>query len=644
MVIRLFCPFLYSLIFGCVWGGWFKKKFYSSLALAFMSHILLVIVCGLIFRRLTFGIYGGIVLTAILGIALVFKNRTRLSKQSVKQYIVSNWNDGIFVFTVFYIFCFVSNSGKRFLSWDEFSHWGMYLKESLRLDSLYCMSPLSFSHKDYVPAVTIFETIWCRLSGRYAESDAYRAIQILMFSLLMPMFEGISDFIDEKNYIGSKVAILIKHRLFQLAGVLLVLLIPLAFNTSNAFYFYHSIYCDVSVGIVFFWCIFEAYRDFDNTSYHFVELIIGITVLVLSKMTAIALLPLVVVLFIVKILFSSRELTKRKHWVLTLPLVGIPFALWFWFNRFVDKYVENTGGTQSYDGMKISSLMEVFTSPDKSSISYLKTVRDVYIDAVIHRDILIHGSYLATLVTIVIAFFIVAKLCDDRNKKKKAIFAGIWTVLSGIFYVLLMYFLYCTAFIEYEAVRLASYERYMNSFVIAVVYLLVAVYYDSNIWKKHAKGYYLILSLLFFDLLFFHVNAFDQVLPGTIMHDNEKVITYTSKADYILNITEDDEKVFIVKRGDNGDFLFHQKYYCNPRIIVGGSIGPSMFEGDIWSTDMTIEEFIDSLEGSDYIYFCVLDDAFREKYSSVFYNPELIVEGEIYKISEIDKKIYLEKI
>lgn len=317
-------------------------------------------------------------------------------------------------------------------------------------------------------------------------------------------------------------------------------------------------------------------------------------------------------------------------------------VLWLGYKKYVDKYVENTGSIQSYDGMKLSLLREVFTIPENSVITYLKSVTDTFVDAIIHRDILIHGSYAAIIVSIVIAFFIVASLCDDNRNRIKAMLAGIWTMLSGIFYALLMFFLHCTAFSEYEAVKLASYERYMNSFVIAVLFFLLAVYFDSNIWKKSVKGYYLILIFLFLDLSFFHAEAYDQVLPGIIMHDSERISEYTSKADLIISTTNETEKVYIIKRGDNGDFIWHQKYYCSPRIIEGGSIGPVVYDGDIWSIDKIAEEFVDSVKGYDYIYFCELDDAFNESYSTAFVNPELLVNGTIYRITNIDKQIHLD--
>ena len=100
--------------------------------------------------------------------------------------------------------------------------------------------------------------------------------------------------------------------------------------------------------------------------------------------------------------------------------------------------------------------------------------------------------------------------------------------------------------------------------------------------------------------------------------------------------------LYIVKRGDNGDFLWHQRYYCNPRTIGGGSIGPMVDEGDIWSSDLTIEEFVSIVENYDYIYFCGLDEVFISKYSEAFKDPSKIVDGKIYKVVDADSKIKLE--
>lgn len=642
MIARLVIPLVYSLLLGTVWSVYTNKTFYRSLAPAFMVHVLLVLFSGLIFKQLTIGIYGGIILAVIFGLGYIIKDRKSITIANICARGKDLWNGGVFVFLTFYLFCFFTNHGKVFIGYDEFSHWGMFLKESLRLDSLFCMSPLTFSHKDYVPAITLFETIWCRLNGRFAEADAYRAIQILMFSLLMPMFEHVSDYSRKRlKEHGGRVAAL-KARLFELSAVLLVLLIPLLFNNSNYFYFFHSIYCDIAVGVVFFWCVFEAYREQVSLTYHLLSIKIGITFLVLAKQTAMALLPLVIVMLFVKVFFFSKERLKARHYLLLASSIAVPVGVWFCFNKFASTYVQSTADRQSYGGMSIATLRDVFLNPQNSGISYLNKVKSAYIDALIHKDILIHGSYVVVMLFAVVAFFVLSYFTIDSLNKKRMVFAGLWTLAAGLFYCALMYFLYCTAFVEREAVGLASYERYMNSFVISIVFFLIAIYYDSNIWIDYRKSYFYLLIILAIDLSFFHIDAFDQVLPGSIAHDSEKVEVFTNSADIITKSTSSDSSIYIIRRGDTGAFNWHERYYCSPRTIGGGSIGPKVDDGDVWSSNVSVKDFVNSVSNYDYIYFCGLDEAFKNKYSVAFEDPSKLVDGKIYKVVDVDSKIRIE--
>lgn len=624
------------MIIGIAWSLWFKKKFSSSLAPAYMTHILFVLLSGLVLKKLSIGIYVGVVFATVFLVVYFFKHKLKPAATFWNIML----NEGGMVFTTFYLFCFILNFKKCFISWDEFSHWGMFLKESLRLDCLYCMSPLSFSHKDYVPAMTLFETIWCKLSFRYAESDVYRAIQAFMFSMLMPLSEyfGVNNLEDLKGIRNTKA----NKRFIKFTSIVIIFLIPLLFNTSNAFYFYHSIYCDIALGILLYWCVFEVYKNTIHNIYTDIILTIGISVLVLTKQTAMALIPLVIGLILFKFIGLSKWRGKGKPWFIIIPMTIVPSVLWIWFNTFVKNYMDGLDGRQSYGGMKLSSIKEVFTNPQHSTISYLKVLKNAYIDAIIHRDILIHGSYAVVIIFIVISFVIITQFVNDKDKKISIIIAGIWTGACSIYYALLMYFLYATAFSEYEVKKLASYERYMNTFVLAAIFLLLAVYYDSQIWKNHIRGLYFVLLFMVLDLSFLHVSAFDQMLPGNITRDIEKMRPYTNCASEIVNSTASDSGIYIIKRGDNGDFLFRQRYYCSPRRIGGGSIGPMVDEGDIFSKDISVAELVETLSDYDYIYFSDLDEAFQSKYSDAFEDPSKMVSGHLYKITCVDSKVRLE--
>ena len=223
---------------------------------------------------------------------------------------------------------------------------------------------------------------------------------------------------------------------------------------------------------------------------------------------------------------------------------------------------------------------------------------------------------------------------------------GGYAGIAAIYYALLMYFLYATTFSERGAVNIASFERYMNSFVISVFLLFVALFFDSEIWKKATpvKVYWIILIVLLFDLRFHHINAFEQILPGNVTHDDEKVSYYTEIAENIVNCSDEESRIYIVKRGDNGDFVVHQRYYCYPRIVNGGSIGPKVDKDDAFSSDIASDEFRELLTEYDYLYLSDIDNAFIEQYAAVFDDVDLLRQGQLYKITDYHEKIGLEAV
>ena len=109
-----------------------------------------------------------------------------------------------------------------------------------------------------------------------------------------------------------------------------------------------------------------------------------------------------------------------------------------------------------------------------------------------------------------------------------------------------------------------------------------------------------------------------------------------------MESTANDDRIFIVKRGCSGDFIARERYYCNPRSIGGGNIGPETYDGDILAQDWNPDVLINTLKDYDFIYFCQLDDAFIQKYSECFEDPLLIQDGTIKRISVVGSKVLLE--
>ena len=648
VIVRFFLMYGYFVILGLAYSLLFKKKFSSSLAPALMLHVILVLLCGMFINKLSVGIYGGVILAIVVLLVRYFQIQKSNKNISIRTIAGNTWNEGLFLFTIFYILCVILNSHKKFWEWDHFMHWGLFLKEQLRLDRLYCTSPIFITHKDYVPAITIFETIFCKFMGRYVESDAFRAIQIFMFSMLMPIFEKLSSYVSV-TFNGKARKDKLKLRLFELGQLLVIFLIPLIFNSTFNFLFYDSIYKDLVLGIVLFYCLYETYREYEDEIYRFFSLSIGMTILVLTKMTGMAFLPIV----LVPLVFRTKNLIKKGYifkylYQITLTIL-VPISLWSCFNSFKSLYIEENGNIQSYSSMKLSDLYNVFINVENSPLKNVKEVRNIYIDALLHWDVLIHGSYVVVTVAIVAMLLIISNFIEDnqRTEKRKIRFYSIWVLFSSVYYAALMYFLYLTQFQEWEMLKLWCYHRYMNTFILSIVFFMIAIYFDSRLWKKYPKSYYYIIAVLVFDLSFFHVQAFDQVLPGNITHDAEKVGIYVQYANQIIAKTKPEDKVFMIYRagGDSANFTkFRINYYCSPKMIQVESIGPKVDEEDSYSKDLSCGELFDLLKEYDCIYFCELDDAFISKYSNIFDNPQKVSNNEIYRISVEKSKVILQDI
>lgn len=630
-------PYFYCVLIGCVWSRAFHKKFRDSLAPAILFQIIIILIFGLTVQRLSLGLYSDILICIILAIIFFHKDAINEKPGTVLANGLKDvWNNGGLIFTIFYVFCIITDYGKMFYSWDEFSHWGMFLKECLRTNRLYCTSPLPFGHKDYVPAVTLFEFAWIKLCRRYHESDVYRSIQVMMFSLILPIFGNFENYALEycKNKAKNIQNSMIAHLPEFFGWVLSIILFPLIFNTSNAFFFYHSIYCDFAVGVLTFYALYETYREYNRFSYQVITVTLALTGLVLAKMTSMALFPMIFVLFAVKQIWFSENPVRGKQLLFNLAPLSIPTGLWYIFNRFVHKYIIDTSGIQSYGNMKLSSVKDVFGNATNSSIPYLEDVRRLFINALFSRDILIHGSYAVVLACVVVIILVMGHLSHGLEKRKIVLMA-FWTLAAGVAYAFLMYYLYETQFVEREARVLASYERYMNSFIAAIILMAIAIYFISDIWKRYMKDYCIILAILAFDLTFLHIDTFSQIVPGNLMHDEEQVKLPSEGAERIAAHTSNDSSVFVLKRGDNGDFLVKVRYYCDPRLITGYSVGPAAYDGDVFSWDTTVEQFVTDVSKCDYFYIESLDSAFFEKYAEGIADPSILTNKMLYHVDDI---------
>jgi len=608
MFLSFLLPLFFIFFSSFSWCVYFKKTFEESLAPSMMMQSIIVLLTGLYLNNLCVGILFGLLINGVLFI-LACRESNQSSDISFSAYCKQSLGrviDGVICFLIFYIFIYLVNIGKRFLYWDEYMHWGFFLKECLRLNALYCTSPIIFHHKDYVPMVTIFEYIYCVISGGQVESDAYRAIQIMSYSMIVyPIC--CKEMIRDK-WKGIFVACLL-------------IFIPFMFVQDNGFKLYHSVYIDYILGLIVFYSIMIALKNEEKTKYQVFILVLSCTFLALSKMIAIVFVPAIFAFYVVKRMITVQQgnaLLKLSQLLFFVPII-IPIAFWWIFNQYVNKYIDSIGNIQSYKGLNLCKILDSFWGSAASSIPYIPIVRDNYIRALFTRDILLHGSY----VVIVLFLVILLGFVSFKQWDKMFFLTSFWIFLTAIYYALVMYILYLIAFSEREATILASYERYMNTFVVAAVYITIVSLLQiltDNKYVFYFKGFVLVYILF---ISFGHITSIDQLIPGSMMKDYEKIQMFEERGENIISHTDNNSKILVAYSGkelkDYRNFI-ELRYFCYPRIIEGTNGG------------ISVNDFLDKLRQCDYLYVSEVDEDYFVQYKEVFVGAKYIFNNSLYRI------------
>lgn len=635
-MLAFVAPFLYCLLLGSAWAVFFKKKFADSLAPAFMLHIIIVMLSGMLIHKLSVGIWGGVLLFSGALSLKIWK-----SPQDVRDFLRSALSGGVFIFAIFYVFCFIVNNGKIFIYWDDYSHWGMFVKESLRLDALYAESQLSFWHKDYVPAATMFEVIWCRLAGRFQQDDVFRALQMFGFSMMLPMIARVgstgSDAPLSSRYVNDRWALHQLGAAFLVMGFLLLL-----FQSHWHLYhsisvnFYSTISLDAVLGMTIFYCFMQTYLDWEGEKkYQALVLALGFSILVQIKQIGIALLPMAFVFYVVKETYFRRADLRRAEWMRICAVLLVPVFLWCCFvvfsKGFADRlYVTATIARQSYAAIDFSSVMRMCFGGNPEFREHLLKLLGVFARTLMKREIifLFSASYAAVLACIVCVIFAVSislrKSCAEDAKKIS--FAGCFVFIVGISYAALVYLLYAFFFEPHAALNLGpyDYDRYMGSTTLAILLSMLFIFYDSKVYQNHAVSYCILLIMAAAYLVFSPI----RVSPLLLANMDAGVMQAKYMAKVISDAVPDDETICVYNNPEPWQGFFQRlRFYLSPRVVGNGADHPGDLEV------FTSEQLQVCAAGHDWFFYLGdrLDMEFLSKYADVFESPGLLKALTLYK-------------
>ena len=425
----------------------FNRKFEMVLTLSMILGTLMLYPFGYI-NHISYGYYLSWLFVLLFYVLLIYffiKNKDKLI-----EFKNNYFTYGLLYFIIFSIYCFFLYKYTGFGNCDEFTHWSPMLKETLRLDGFYTQDASRLiMHKDYPPFFTLLEVLFQGFNGfKFHEPFAYIALETFMFSMLLPVFGNLK----KKDWL--------KSMLIFVSIVLVGLTLDKTETASDYAFVYNSIYVDWCLALFCTYGIYLTYKEEGWGLFRFVYLTLICVTFILMKQMGLVFYLIILIYAFFKVTFIDKQLDLKMMLNGIIFLVVIPVLFYISWSYVVKLY--QIDAQFKIGELSISDFFNIIKGNAPKGLEWKYTAFRNYCSNLLHRPLVLHPfkmSYFVYTGLMMLIIFIAFRF------KKDAFFLAGTYLIGAIGYSIAMLILYTLAFTIDEAPYLASFDRYMASYL-----------------------------------------------------------------------------------------------------------------------------------------------------------------------------------
>lgn len=410
-------------------------------------------ICGVVLILYVFGIFGFLQAGVWTAIAVCLAGIAAINWFVIRGRFREVWarlaTPGALVFGIIMIALYFGHKNRLFFYYDEFTHWGLALKNYWLMEAFpYGMESSTVHYQDYPPAITLFQYFWTKLAGGFNESDACRANNLLILSALLPCMKNI--------------------RWKQWASIIFMTVIcamlPLMFNSSA----YAAALVDIPLG---------SFMIYALLSYHMGErdwiscliACMALFVLTLMKASGVSFALIALAAMVLPELVGTQGDVKRRGWrTLGFVLASILIGVGSWKLYRIVCHVQ--------PGRSIDVLGNLLALLQNGPAWYQQLALIAFGNVVM--DASTAGADYAIPLSIVILiplYGVIAYYACHKWMPKEEVRSGwvfhLTVALGAVVYLFLM--TYLIAFPPDEAAMIASFSRYISAYLFAMFAILI---------------------------------------------------------------------------------------------------------------------------------------------------------------------------
>lgn len=528
-----------------------------------------------------------------------------------KPVINITWNGTLaaLVSIVPFVFSFLAvKNDYLFTDWDEFSFWGASIKIMTVTNSFYdSNSALSNTFKAYPPLQQIAQYLFVYPAG-WSESAVLKAHNVYIYSAM----------------------------LFASATVIRkdALLSAIAFLASSTFIYFFKydighVLVDQLLGVVFLAAVCVSVSPQENVRRYFLPLIIFILPLIKQ-------IGLVFGLFAIACAFvhialgkgdpiKNRLVGALKLSALCLVVLLVSFKSWSLYLSSVDVTPAfSVSGSINWASAAMQNKISVTLAELNARI--LNTLYFSY--ATLHFRPL-------TIFIIGMAIIVPISIMSKGRRVQEAAIAALLPLMF-VSYIAFLVYCYIAYFSEFESTRLASFERYAGTFLIAWASFLLYKIVDLS-WRGFRSAYSLV-TVLAITIPAYGVTGHYRLDLQKIRPEQKKAVLrkdVSRLSDMIWKKLKPDDSVYFIAQNTKGLEKLAFTYEMQPFKANNWcwTLGKKYYDSDVWTCDKTLPEV---MKGYNYLAIYKADQQFWDLFSSHFKDGERKDELAIYK-ADYDK-------
>ena len=599
-----------SIVLGSIfWSSILNKKIETTIAIN-IGIIVLALYLFSAINLLAQGVY--IIATAniILGIITIIVKRKKVLEKVLTP--------GFVFFSLMYFILMITNFNKKLIHFDQ------YLYRSINTKMVFYNNNILEEYvRIYPPMTTLLEYYFLKLTGIYIQGIEAFAMQMYGIALLLPIYENIK-----------------KSKLANIVVGLTILFLPAVFTNLV---FYQSSYPDATLGLLIGYMLYTFFAD-SNIKYKIVALSIATGMMVLTKPSGIAIVLIIVAMLgiyeILKNKYYKKEnikkifTNKNMKIILTILLIAVlVFISWKLVLKLykvgTDRADQSRVGDSSVQYIGNSLMTTIFgkyEDNNDAAESNANFIPKIY--SVKGFTTPVQTSLAITSIIIIVGYV----YCYYKSNNKDLKYQIIAIIIGLILYMIFLQLSYLLKFVTFEMLGHNGIDRYFPTFLLGMLYLLIA-----SIIKKLSQKEYIARDYIIILLIMFLITPIQYVCEATItsgmynINSMEYVNNAKNIADKIDEYVEDDSKIITISQKEKTrlyNLMLRYYLYPNHNVKTIENIKEENIE--------KVQEVIKSNEYQ-YIYIYSTDSELTNMLEKDFDNLEDVKEKTLYKIQYNDE-------